>query len=60
MDNQNLKKVWGIPLLLTIITVFGLLSALLGTGFWYILSWITLTIPLIVIVWEVWGYKTKP
>ena len=59
MDNQNFKKVWGAPLLLTAITIFGLLSALLGTGFWYVLSWIAMTIPLIVIVWKLRGSKTK-
>lgn len=59
MSNQNFKKVWAIPTVLAVITLFGLLSALLGTGIWYILSWITLTIPLVIMVWKVWGYKTK-
>jgi hypothetical protein len=49
------KKVWGAPLLLALITIFGLLAALLGTGIWYILSWIALIIPLAIIVRKVWG-----
>lgn len=48
------KKVWGIPLILAAITLFGLLAALLGTGVWYILSWIALIIPIVIIVWK-WG-----
>jgi hypothetical protein len=30
--------------------MFGLLSALLGTGIWHVLSWIALTIPILVCV----------
>lgn len=49
------KKVWGAPLILALISVFGLLAALLGTGIWYILSWIALIVPLAIIVKKVWG-----
>ena len=52
------KKVWGAPLILALITIFGLLSALLGTGIWYILSWIALIIPLAIIVRKVWWKST--
>ena len=51
------KKVWGIPLILAAITLFGLLAALLGTGIWYILSWIALIIPIVIVVWH-WGKPT--
>lgn len=37
--------VWKFPLLLAALTLFGLLSALTGTGIWHILSWITLVVP---------------
>lgn len=47
------KKVWLIPCLLALASVFGLLAALLGTGIWHVLSWIALTLPLAVIVWKV-------
>lgn len=47
------------PLLLAITTFFGLLAALLGTGVWYILSWITLSIPLGIIFWKIWRPKAK-
>lgn len=51
------KKVWGIPLILAAITLFGLLAALLGTGIWYILSWIALIVPIVIVVWK-WGNPT--
>ncbi len=51
------KKVWGAPLILAFISIFGLLAALLGTGVWYVLSWITLTIPIVIIIWK-WGKPT--
>ncbi len=36
----------------SVITLCGLLSALFGDGIWDELSWIALTIPLLVIVWK--------
>lgn len=42
--------VWTIPLLLTGLSLIGLLAALIGDDLWDVLSWITLGIPLIVIV----------
>jgi hypothetical protein len=45
------KKVWGVPLLLTLCIAVGLLSALLGQGGgWYWLSWIAMLTPLAVLV----------
>lgn len=57
MNKQHFKKVWLIPLLLAILTLFGLLSALLGTGYWYDLSWAAMTLPPAIIVWKVWGKR---
>ncbi len=51
MPNKTFKQIWFAPILLALLTVFGLLSALLGNGFWYSLSWSALLIPLVVIVW---------
>lgn len=43
--------VWPWPIALGLLTIFGLLSALLGQhGVWLALSWATLSIPLIVTV----------
>ncbi len=47
--------VWRWPVLLAALSVFGLLSALLGQGgIWWILSWIALSMPLAMIVRCVW------
>ena len=54
------KKVWGAPLILALISIFGLLAALLGTGIWYVLSWIAMIVPLAIIVKKVWGKPTAP
>jgi hypothetical protein len=42
--------VWTIPLLLTGLSLIGLLAALIGDKGWDVLSWISLGIPLVVIV----------
>lgn len=43
--------VWRIPIFLAALIVFGLLSALFGTGVWHVLSWAALALPLVVIAW---------
>ncbi|WP_212376725.1 hypothetical protein [Acetobacter persici] len=44
-------SVWTWPIALGLLTLFGLLSALLGQhGVWLVLSWAALSIPLIVTV----------
>ena len=48
---SSFRKVWGAPLLLAVLTVFGLLCALLGTGIWHWLAWIAIGIPLAVLAW---------
>ncbi len=49
--------VWGWPLALALLSVFGLLSALLGQGgIWWLLSWIALAAPLAVILRCLWRY----
>lgn len=34
------------------LTLFGLLAALLGTDFWHVASWITLSVPLVAGLWH--------
>ena len=44
-------QLWGWPVLLAGLSIFGLLSALLGQGdVWWVLSWAALTTPLAVIL----------
>jgi len=42
MNNLQFKKVWAMPLLLAALTLFGLLAALLGAGYWCLFAWITI------------------
>jgi hypothetical protein len=40
------RSVWRMPMILAALTIFGLLAALLGTGVWHWVSWLTLaTLP---------------
>lgn len=44
-------RIWRWPTVIAVLSIFGLLSALLGQGgIWWPLSWIALSIPLLVIV----------
>jgi hypothetical protein len=44
--------VWRVPLVLGLLTIFGLLVALLGAETWHWASWVTMSIPLAVIVFH--------
>ena len=48
----SISQIWGMPLLMGILSAVGLLSALLGDGVWDMLSWIALVIPVTVILWH--------
>lgn len=41
-------SMWAMPLLLALLTIFGLLAALLGTGAWRWASWFALGAPVVV------------
>lgn len=45
------RKVYGPAIVIAIITLYGLLSALLGDGVWDTLSWLALTVPLVILAW---------
>lgn len=47
--NHHFFHTWGIPLLLAVLTIFGLLAALMGTGIWHLLAWGAMATPLLVI-----------
>ncbi len=46
------RKVYGSAVVISVITLYGLVSALLGDGVWDELSWGALAVPLVVIVWK--------
>lgn len=50
VDRRARVRVWRWPLVLAALSLFGLLSALLGQGgVWWVLSWLSLATPLAVI-----------
>lgn len=49
--NTPFKRLWGAPVLLGLLTIVGLLSALLGDGMWDVLSAVTLSIPVAATIW---------
>jgi hypothetical protein len=47
-SRHSFGRIWRWPAALAALTVFGLLSALLGQGgIWWVLSWIALSMPLV-------------
>lgn len=51
--------IWKIPVLLGVLTLFGLLAALLGTGPWHVASWFTLSVPLAAGGWYSFARKKR-
>lgn len=47
------KRIWTMPLTLGMFTLSGLLTALLGSGYWYWIAWGFMTVPLLVVAWFV-------
>jgi hypothetical protein len=43
---QTSGRIFAIPLLIGVLSMIGLVSALVGDGLWDALSWITLAIPI--------------
>jgi hypothetical protein len=52
--DKSLLDIFAIPLVLAVLTAFGLLAALLGEGdLWRYVSWAALTAPILVIIHHV-------
>jgi D-alanyl-lipoteichoic acid acyltransferase DltB (MBOAT superfamily) len=49
--HSNFWFVWRAPIILAILTVFGLLAALLKTGTWHWAAWLALAVPIVVGLW---------
>ena len=47
-------RVWSIPSALGVVSIVGLLSALLADGLWDALSWLALVVPVAVCGWGLW------
>jgi hypothetical protein len=42
---RSFKRLWGAPIALATLTLFGLLASLLGTGAWHLAAWAALAVP---------------
>jgi hypothetical protein len=48
---QSLVAIFLVPAILAVLSGVGLISALLGDGVWDGLSWLALSVPIVVVVW---------
>ncbi|HEX6591749.1 MAG TPA: hypothetical protein VF050_07105 [Moraxellaceae bacterium] len=54
-------QIWGMPLLLAVLTIFGLVAALVGTGIWHGLAWIAIAVPVgVCLHFGWWKRRTNP
>ncbi|GGY05243.1 hypothetical protein [Pseudoduganella dura] len=45
-------RLWGVPVLLGILTTIGLVAALLGDGIWDMVSGVALGVPVLLGIWH--------
>lgn len=57
--SNSLWQIWGAPILLTVLTLFGLIAALVGSGIWHGLAWLALTVPVAVCIGFGWPRPEK-
>lgn len=50
--SSEFRRVWGMPILLGLLTAFGLLAALLGQGAWHWLAWLAIATPIAVMAYH--------
>ena len=49
---RGLIRIFAVPAILAVLTIFGLTSGILGDGIWDAISWIALGIPIAVVVFH--------
>ena len=57
---KTLGEIFFVPMLIGILSLIGLIAALVGDGVWDAVSWASLGIPVIVTVWMIWGPRPSP
>jgi len=50
-ERLRLRQVFAAPLAIAVFSIVGLISALVGDDIWDVLSWLTLAVPVAVILW---------
>lgn len=48
---KPLSRIFAMPLLLGVLSAFGLVAALVGDDAWDVAGWLTLGVPLVVVAW---------
>ena len=57
---NSFMQLWGAPLLLSVLTLIGLVSALTGDGgLHYWVSWLLLGLPVVLCAWYAWRPPRK-
>lgn len=49
---QNFWHIWRIPIALAVLTVFGLMLALVGHPSWHWITWLVLALPIAMGLWH--------
>ena len=57
---SSLRRVFAIPAVLALLTAIGLISALLGDGFWDATAWLGLGVPTVLALRALLPKKTAP
>lgn len=52
-NGHGALQIFSAPLIVALLSTVGLLSALLGDDNWDVISWVTLTVPVLLILWYV-------
>ena len=55
--DRSLLQIFVVPLILGVLSIFGLAAALLGEGIWHVLSWAALAVPLVLVGWYARGTR---
>lgn len=59
MKGSTLARIWLAPLLIGLLSLFGLVVALLADGWGDILSWVALAVPVLVCIYY-WAGRGQP
>ncbi|MCI2809150.1 hypothetical protein [Eoetvoesiella caeni] len=51
-SNSKIRQMWQAPIIVALITLVGLIAALVGDGWHDALSWAALTVPVALIAWK--------
>ncbi len=52
--HRSLNQIFAVPLVIAIVSTVGLISALVGDGWWDAVSWVALGLPVLLYVLYIW------